>query len=658
VSWIGGTPSGGGPGALRFAQTRGRIGNSPGQGVAYPSPFFDVAHTWLPATVKQLFKICRFYFLTNPLINATVTKLSEYPITDLVIEHQDPQVVARWKEFLYDVLNIRAFQLETGLDYHVFGNSFPSVVFPFWKMLRCRQCNHEDKASALRPHWRFVSNEFRLTCPRCGFAGDAAVRDLYLRSPNGIRLMRWSPENIDTLYTEVGGGKSTYFYTPPKHTQNDITIGRKEVLEETPQLFLQAQKEQKAIVFAPDAVFHFKRPNLAESVDRAWGTPLLLPVLKDTFYLQIMKKAQEAILLEHILPLRVLFPQPGSGAADPFTSSNLSVWKEHVSAEIVRWRLDPSYIPIMPLPIGNQTIGGDGKALLMTGEIREHSEGILAGMGVPRELVFGGLSWSGSNVSLRMLENMFLRYMGRQLDMIRWIIREVAAFMGWPIVRVRFKPFKMADDIQRKAYNLQLFQLGLLDEATILEDSDFSPENTRNAILNGLPLRQEIKKQIAVGDAIVAGEASLIAARYQGRAQLALMEASQAGVAAGVPGGEETQAPGGSPDGQGPLPGGGGLPGALAGAASPLQASQAGQVGVDMNAFAGMQAQVLGGMDPAEQQRAIATMQATSPDLAKLVLKQLGTGAGKAGPAAPSTGGVDMRPQPEQRAPRRDTPSI
>lgn len=687
MSMFGGAAAGGGIGGMRFAQSRNRMGNTAAGGVSYPSPFFDVAHTWLPVTVKQLFRWCRYYFLTNPLINAVVTKLSEYPITDLVIEHDDPRVVAKWKEFLYDGLNIRTFQLETGLDYNVFGNSYVSLNFPFWKMLSCRACRFEDRATSLRPHWRFVSNEFRLECPRCGHTGDADVRDQYRKSPTELRLMRWSPENIDVSFSEMTG-KSSYYYSVPRAVSNDITIGRRDVLEETPQIFVQALKEQKSIIFSPGRLFHFKRPNLAESADRGIGMPLLLPVLKDTFYLQVMKKAQEAILLESIVPFRALFPQPGSGASDPFTSVNLSTWRDHVQNEILRWRLDPNYIAIMPLPLGHQTIGGDGKALLLTGEIQQWSDQILVGMGVPRELIFGGVSWSGTNVSLRMLENMFLRYKDRQLDMLRWIIREVAAFMEWPLVKVRFKPFKMADDIQRKSFNLELAKEGLLDYGTVLEDADYEPEEIAAKLQRELPLRQKIKRDQALGDATIQGEVSVLMARYQGKAQQEAQIALQAPPAPGEPGGAEGQVAGGSPGGQGgsnggaPLPGGGGQPGGILGAAaSPLQAGQAGTVGLDLPTMAQAQAQILVGMDPQAQQGIINQLRAVSPDLAQLVLKALGKliadaaqaaaagGGAAAAPAQAPTGGggggspggapgVDMRPLPEQRPPRRENSPV
>src|SRR3989304_1619935 len=118
MSFVGSIASGSGS-ATRFAgQTRGRVQGSPANGVNYPSPFFDVAHTYLPNTVKQLFRWCRYYFLTNPLINATVFKLSEYPVTDIIIDHPESRVRRRWEEYFQDHLRFRAMQVEFGLDHH------------------------------------------------------------------------------------------------------------------------------------------------------------------------------------------------------------------------------------------------------------------------------------------------------------------------------------------------------------------------------------------------------------------------------------------------------------------------------------------------------------------------------------------------------------
>jgi intein/homing endonuclease len=308
---------------LRFATTRGRIQGGSMSGVNYPSPFFDVAHTYLPTTVKQMFRWCRYYFLTNPLINATVFKLSEYPVTDIIIDHKDASTSKQWKEYLEDQLRYRAFQIEVGLDTFCYGISFVSPSFPFNKYLKCSSCDFSEQAKKIRDRWTFTNFQFRLTCPKCGTVGEAVVKDFYVQDPSGMRLVRWNPEDVEISVNELTG-HHTFFYNIPGPMRSDITIGKKDIVEGVPQIFIQSLRQQKGVIFSQDMLFMMKRPTISNQ-DRGWGLPLLLPVLKDAFYLQLMKKSQESILLEHITPMRVLFPQAGSGSSDPFCLSGKSI---------------------------------------------------------------------------------------------------------------------------------------------------------------------------------------------------------------------------------------------------------------------------------------------------------------------------------------------
>lgn len=668
-------------GGLRMAgssSTRGRIQNGMGSGMSYPSPFFDVAHTYLPATIRQLFLWCRYYFMTNPLINATVFKMSEYPVTDIIIEHKDPQIKALWTDYFQDHLRFRPFQIESGLDYHCYGNALISLSYPLVKYLKCPSCGLTEEARKIRQHWVFSNYEFRLTCPGCHTMGSAIPKDMFLRNPHGVRMMRWNPEDVEITYNELTGA-FTYFYSIPQTMKNDVSIGKKDIVESIPQIFIQAMREQKGIVFSQDNLFHLKRPTLAGK-DRGWGLPLLLPVLKDTFYLQIMKKAQESILLEHIVPLRILFPQAGSGSSDPYTLVNLTDWREHVGKEIAMWRQDQNYIPIMPLPLGQQTVGGDGKALLMTAEIQQWSDQLLVGMGVPREFIYGGMSYAGTNVSMRMLENAFLGYIMRQKQLARWVMKAVSAYLGWPEARIRFKPFKMADDIQRKALLFQYKQAGLVSDTTILADSDLDIEQENELILGETDRRMVAMKKQQLATAQIQGEAQMIMMQFQVKAQQAQMAAQQAPVAVGEPGGPEGTGPGQGPGGTGgaggPLPpelqvqapGGGTV---QAGPqpyqqAMQSQLSQGQQMGqqpgmgpnIDIRQLAQQQAMALQGMDPQTKEMALQNLATTyGPELVDLIrqlMAQMGQGGGgqAAGPQ------VDQRPLPEQRSPRRASASV
>lgn len=639
--------------ANRFATTRGRVNGSVVQGVNYPSPFFDVAHTYLPTTVKQLFRFCRYYFLTNPLINATVFKLSEYPITDITIDHEDERVRKRWLEYYHDHLRYRSFQVESGLDYHCYGNGAISLSFPFHKYLTCKSCGWSERADKTRPHWTFTSYEYRLTCPACGSTGDAKVDDHYYPDASGVRLVRWNVEDIEVNYNDITG-ESTYFYTIPSPLQNDIVIGKKDVVESVPSIFIQALKQRKGVIFSKDNFFHLKRPTLAWQ-DRGWGTPLILPVLKDTFYLQLMKKAQEAVLLEHIVPLRVIFPQAASGTSDPFTTLNLVDWRDQVSSEIARWRYDNNYIPIMPIPMGQQSIGGDGKALLLFNEMQALSEHIIMGMGVPREFLMGGLSYAGTNVSMRMLENAFISYIGRHRAMARWVMKTVAHYMGWPEANIRFKPFKMADDLQRKAYLFQLNQAGKVSDTTLLTDADLDQAEENEIMANEADKRIEGQKKQQIAMAEIQGEAQLIMMKYQAKAQQAAAAEAGGPAAPGEPGGPEGMMGPGAADQSAEAAGG--IPQAVespVGADQRLSAGPEGQPGAEMGAdltqMAQGLAQQISQLPPDQQEQALQAIAAQSPELAELVQQMLGQqGQQAAGP------GVDMRPLPEQLPPRRET---
>jgi hypothetical protein len=466
-----------------------------------------------------MFRWCRYYFLVNPLINAVVAKMADYPVTDIILDTDKPDLKEKWYTFLNSQLRYRPFQIELGLDYYAYGNALVSIFYPFVKMLKCKRCGHEKQAADAT--YRFQNFEFHWECTKCSHADIALVRDHYIKAPKGIRLLRWNPEDIDTRYNDITG-ESEYYYTIPVQIKNDIIMGKKSTVETMPQLFIDALRLRKAVVFSRDNIYHFKRPTLAGK-DRGWGTPMILPVLKDTFYLQVLRKAQESIALEHIVPLRVLFPQAGSATSDPYTSVNLMDWHDQIAGELRRWRADNNYIPILPLPIGQQTIGGDGRALLLSQEIRVWSEHIIAGMGVPTELIFGGLSYSGSNVSLRMLENMFLGYLSDQLALLHWVIERTASYLGWAKVGARFKPFKMADDLQRKAYLFQLNQAGKISDESLCSDADYDSAKEDQIMENEATRRIGAMKKQRLLQAEMEGEAQLVQQKWVNKAQAKAM---------------------------------------------------------------------------------------------------------------------------------------
>jgi hypothetical protein len=603
----------------------------------------------MPTTIKDMFRWCRYYFLVHPLINSVAFKLSQYSITDLVYHTEDSCLKDQWEDCFENQLKYRSFQIEAGLDYNVYGNGIVSLHFPFVKVLRCKACQYKQHAKDAEYYFR--NFQFIWRCPKCDFHGPAEAYDSHIRSVKGIRLIRWNPEDIDIRYNPITG-ESTYFFKMPIQIKNDIMMGKKYVVEEIPQLFIEALQKKMAIVFSKNNIFHFKRPTLAGK-DRGWGIPLLLPVLKDAFYLQILKKSQEAIALEHIVPLRILFPQAADHMANPYNMVNLGNWKDGIQEEINRWRFDNNYMPIMNLPVGNQTIGGDGRALLLGQEIRVWNELIVTGMGVPQELVFGGLSFSGSNVSLRMVENMFLGYMMDHLLLLNWVKQKISSYLGWEQISMSFKPFKMADDLQRKAYHLQLNQTNKISDVTLLADADFDAEREDKLIKMETDRRADAQKKAQLAQAEIQGEAQMIMARWQMKAQGEMQPPMQ-------PGAPEMPEEGGQaplpqqpmppqvtpPTGQPNFPT---APPAMSEAMSPLNEAQQvdGTVNIDLLARAQQIAAALMNMDDSSRDMALMNLRQQMPEFYQVVLGMLQSmmqGGGN---------GAAAKPMPEQLPPRR-----
>ena len=233
---------------------------------------------------------------------------------------------------------------------------------------------------------------------------------------------------------------------------------------------------------------------------KGWGTPSLLPVLKDIHYYHILRKSNEALALQRIVPLSVLFPTQ-QGDVSPFQHLSMSSWRGKVEDELGKWRRDQCYVPIMPIPMGYQTMFNDAKQLMVTQEQDLCARGIAAGLGVPIEFIQGGLSWTGSSVSLRMLENSFMRLRSYDLKFLNHhLIPKLARIYHIPRIEVDFVKFKMADDVQAKAQAYNLMQAGYLSRKTVLDEDNYdSDEEVRQMEREHITLNS-IKNSDAIAD--------------------------------------------------------------------------------------------------------------------------------------------------------------
>ena len=485
--------------------------------IAYDSPFFDMTSFYMPKSIKGMFRYIHAVLYGDPIVSQTISKLSEYPITRINYTNEKDSIDSesiekRWKTILEDKMNIIDSMKVCGMDYYGYGTSLVSINYPFKRMLTCKKCGNTQTVDSAKT--KYKSGKFYSTCNKCKRNGDMKAKDVSTKEISKLSFIFWDLMNIHIKYNNISGDHF-FYYTIPGNIKKAVKSGDMDIINTTRLEVIHAVYKNKKIKLSKENLFHYKRPGpqYLYPEQRGWGIPATMPVLKDIFYKRLLRKGNEAIAFEHIVPLRIIFPQ-GTGDVSPHSTINLGSWKGKIEAEILKWKRDPNRISIVPLPVGQLNFGGDGKMLLVTNEIKQVDEDIMIGIGVIPEIIKGGASWSGSNVSLRVVENTFLNHRKSMQGFIDWTVGKISKYLGIAEVSAKMEDFKMADDVQRKSMLMNAAANGQISFETALKELELNPDAEYKQMIDEIKRQTEILTLKAEGQAESQGAAQVISSLY------------------------------------------------------------------------------------------------------------------------------------------------
>ena len=497
--------------------------------VTYPSPFFDLATSSMPDNLDELLDWCIYYYLATPLIPAVINKLSTYPITSIIVESEDQSNKDKWLKFLKQRLNVAYKMYENNLDYFLLGASYSSIYIPFKRFLICSECQTtvpmngaKWEVSFKRKNKKSSSKlpDFTMKCDICGKNTSATIKDQSIPDWSGIAVVRYSPRDIKPLRDPLSG-RCKYLWTIPQRYIQTIKSGRHpDFIERCPSEVLEAINHDGKMLLSDQNIYEMRRPAISGCSDDR-GAPLVLHALKWTYYLSQLQKAQEAIAHEKIIPLDIFFPaNSGTTSATPSQALGMNNFTSKLEEGMRAHRKDPGHKIIMPIPTGNVRLGGDGRALMLAAEIDWVSKQIIASMGVPIEFVFGGLTWTGSSITLRMLENSMIGIRDNSQLWLQWVVDKVAAAFNITAPVAKMAELKMADDVQRQQILMNLEATEKIATSTLLSqfDLDFFAESDK--ILSEADIKAKLIINSAVTSAKAQGTAAMVQNDFMMRSQL------------------------------------------------------------------------------------------------------------------------------------------
>ena len=431
----------------------------------YPAPYFDPIAMQTLMDPKIMIHWGRYFYDWHPIIHAAINKMVNYPITDFIFDTKDPQAEQLYKQ-IFQKLNVRSIMVRMGLDYYVSGNAYFSLIMPFKRMLECPECK---SAFALdKTDFKVNKDRLMMVCPKCHKQVAPEIKDSNTTDPTDIKPILWDPLNMKVEYDELLGN-SQYYYSIPGGIATGLNKGDQNLWSSYPLYLIKAARQKKLLKLFPDKILHLRRDTHSSSYNKGYGQPIVSPVLKYLFHLLVLMRAQDALAIDQILPWTIISPS-SNGSVDPSGDLDLGQYSTALEKEYQEWKKNPMRKSVMPIPVNAQIVGAQGKALMLVNEIQEMTNQVLAGMGVPNEFVYGGLQWSGANISLRMLENQCINYRNMMQQVLDYIVEYCHTYFNLPLIKVHMQAFKMADDVAQKELLLNLSQAGIISKQTMLKE--------------------------------------------------------------------------------------------------------------------------------------------------------------------------------------------
>ena len=431
---------------------------------AFPNPYADISSAYMPTNIRDSFDVCEYLAMTLPPFRAVIQRVVRYFLTSLEIHGASDTNRQKYEDFFNNQLHIMQQLGEIGEDVAIYGNAFISISLPFQRMLTCPRCGLCLSAEKVNYDFDPKTMDFKGHCHKCDHDVVFKRDDRRSTDQSKIRIVRWNPKRMDLRVHPVSG-KTEYFYRLDERLVEHINSGKKEdqfYINESSWEFIEAACRnrggtERKFQFKDEALYHLKMTTPAGIEMRGWGMPPLLSLYKLAYYVQMMRRYDEAIAMDFIVPFRVIYPQasPNQDGQDPLTLPSMRTFVSAMQQMVARKRKNLTDVQIAPYPIGYQMLGGEGKQLVPNEVFKEAQNELLNAMGYPAELYQGTLQLQAAPVALRVFEKNNQYLVDGFNDIINWAMRLIARHLGWDKISGQLASVTLADDVERKALLLQ-----------------------------------------------------------------------------------------------------------------------------------------------------------------------------------------------------------
>lgn len=450
-----------------------------------PNPFRTFSQFIYPRTIKDVFVWAQYLWERNPKYRTAVQKVVSYFVSDVTIvpenskDEVDTDAINGFKELLTDTYELLQLILDFGHELAAMGNVFVSAEPVFTRDLLCPNegCGWQMSLHMLHKgrEYNWNGKDFVGECPQCHRLVTYRVKDSKSLDDQGraLRFVFRSAEDMRLQYNRLSN-TFKYLYKIPDDVVEGIKRGDSVYLEDTPRVFLDAVgKGEQLIEFPEDRFFAMRTRTLAgmDRLYRGWGLPLFMSAFDNVVRLQNLDKFNEAVIMDYLVPTRIISPQPQNLAAgvDPNRQPlSGSTFREFMQAAIRGRITNPTQWIVSPVPVQEQQVGGN-KDVIPVDLLEYEASAMLSDLSIPQEFKQTNFQVVAPSMGLRMFERNWIHFAKGLGKFTAWAADLIGHRHAMDGMRCKLDTTSFVEDDMNKQVLLGLMQGGLIARTPVLK---------------------------------------------------------------------------------------------------------------------------------------------------------------------------------------------
>jgi hypothetical protein len=434
-------------------------------------PWLDYASTVVPTNHELILWWAQYLWLTDGNFRAAFQRVAEHFITTVEFPELEEDEESEFKDLFFKHLNYRRELKAIGDDFLCYGNCFLSIYLPFKRHLACKKCTFEQPIKHVRYEVNLDSRQGvtwhrKKACPVCGDLQDFVLRDRKDPDISKVRLVRYSPFEIELAMNHFSQRKDI-FWKIPNDIRSDIQSKARIHIEDTPIEVLEAVARNGRLLFDQDMIYHLDETIVSGMRTRGWGLPRSVSNFRAAWLQQITNRADQAIASDYTLGIRMISPSR-EAVVDPMIASGMDSFVQGISRIVDAHRAEPMSYHTAPYALNYQFMGGEGKDLLPADKLKFRQQEFLNQCNIPLEYHQMTLSTQAAPMALRLFESAWASIPSLYSSVLQWITVTVSRNFGLEETAVQIQKSTIADDQERKNILMQLMSANQISPQTAL----------------------------------------------------------------------------------------------------------------------------------------------------------------------------------------------